>query len=425
MKNAVCLFLLSFAVGLLCSCSDDDDAPSLSFSKATYTMAPEESLNVEIRSSVAVKENTVVKFTISGTAVEGEDYTISAGEVIIKAGQNSAQIQITPKENYNEDRMIKLDLVAVDGYGFGDFKIALISIEPKDKLIYSFQQEYYVLANELTIELSLKKLSDQGAYIPLEDLHIPFSIAEESTAVEGTHFSIAGNIKEFVLKAGETKTKITINFLSQETDKDKLVLEMKDLGIRFVAGNFSKTTVKVYGSTTIGKLFGKWTFKTALSYDYWPEYLAQSGYPASEFTNFPRNNSNKDTLEFVTGEKDMLKVHMTGDFKNYFRDCDIVYLRDEAERLAEEGGYPVSKVTISIMRMSKANVPFSASKIKERAAEIGFRVLEDGKTLEVTVIDYEPVDFMAQVYQDALGYTPEGELPMRVYQLRYHFTKVE
>lgn len=424
MKKAIYLFWLCFATGLLFSCSENDDTPSLSFSKATYVMTSEEVLNVEIRSSVAVKANTVVRFNISGTAVEGEDYSVSAGEVMIKAGESSAQIQVTPKDNYNEDRMIKLDLVAVEGYGFGEYKTALITVEPKDKLIYSFEQDYFVLTNELTVQLTLKKLSDGKAYVPTENLHIPFSFASASTAVEGTHFNINGGVKEFVVKAGESKAKITFSFLLQEDDKDKIVVEMKDLGVRYVPGTFRKATINVYGPTTIGKLFGKWTFKSALSYEYWAEYLPQSGYPASEFVNFPKNNSNKDTLNFVSGEKDMLKVLMTGDLKNYFRDCDITYLRDETERLVE-GGYPPAKVTISVMRMSNTNVKFSADKIKERAAEIGFRVLEDGKTLEVTILDYEPVDFMAQVYLDALGYMPEGSIVMRDYQLRYHFTKVE
>lgn len=53
-----------------------------------------------------------------------------------------------------------------------------------------------------------------------------------------------------------------------------------------------------------------------------------------------------------------------------------------------------------------ANVKFSEKEIDEREAEIGFRVFEeDGEELlEVTIRDYEPVDFLEKTY---LMYQPE------------------
>lgn len=83
MKRIV--FLLSWFVllGTLMSCSDDNDdvnPPALSFAQSVYTLSADASLVVELQASAAATQNTSVSFTISGTAREGIDYTISAKE---------------------------------------------------------------------------------------------------------------------------------------------------------------------------------------------------------------------------------------------------------------------------------------------------------------------------------------------------------
>lgn len=57
-----------------------------------------------------------------------------------------------------------------------------------------------------------------------------------------------------------------------------------------------------------------------------------------------------------------------------------------------------TRVVYSLIEMSKVNVSFSASTVNERKAQVGFRILEDEKTLEVTVFDYAPVDFFMEIY---------------------------
>lgn len=74
--------------------------------------------------------------------------------------------------------------------------------------------------------------------------------------------------------------------------------------------------------------------------------------------------------------------------KNYFRDCELVYVCDTTVRTGLS-----TRVVYSLIEMSKVNVSFSASTVNERKAQVGFRILEDEKTLEVTVFDYAPVDF--------------------------------
>lgn len=136
MKRIV--FLLSWFVllGTLMSCSDDNDdvnPPALSFAQSVYTLSADASLVVELQASAAATQNTSVSFTISGTAREGIDYTISAKEFNLKAGETKAQIVITPKDNYTPDMQIQLELNAVGGFELGKVKITTITVETKDK----------------------------------------------------------------------------------------------------------------------------------------------------------------------------------------------------------------------------------------------------------------------------------------------------
>lgn len=417
MKRIVYLLSLFVVLGTLISCSDDDDVklPVLSFVKSTYTLNADEPLVVEIQVSAPALQNTTVGFTISGTALEGVDYTISAKEFHLKAGETKAQVEITPKDNYTADMQIQLELKAVGGFELGSVKTATISVDAKKKIIYSFVADYYVLAGEATIEAELKT-STGTSYIATEDIHLPFTIDPASTVVKGEHFNVEGNVTEFVIPAGKKNASIKLNFLKQEEGKDKLVLALSNPGEKFILGNYDKATIKVYGPTTVGKLFGKWTFKSCDSFETLKESYG-GVVSESDFINMPIQNLLTDTLEFVPGDKNRMKLHVTGDMKNYFRDCELTYKKDTTIRTGLS-----SNTVYSLIEMSKVNVSFSANTVNERKAQVAFRVLDDEKSLEVTVFDYEPVDFFMEMY-DFFKYDPAAL--MWDAKIEYIFTLVE
>lgn len=425
MKKTIYLLMLVLATGLCFSCSDDDDKaknPVLSFASKTNVLPAAGMVEVVLNSSAIVPENTTVRFSISGTAVEGEDYELSAREFVIRAGERSAKIQITAKDNYAENRTIQLELLPVAGFDPGTESTVSVIVESKEKVIYSFAQENYGLVSSVKVELELKGMNSGSLYSVAKEMKIPFTISAASTAVKGVHYNIKGGVAEFVFEPGTKKASIQIDFVREEADKDQVVLSVDNLGAGFVRGNYKEARIQIYGPTTLGKLIGKWCFKEARSFTWLKEYIPQNGFPTTEVDNLPKNNSDRDTLEFIAGDPGSLKTHLNGDLKNYFRNCEITYLRDEEVRLLEEGGIKPSKVTISVMQMSKANVAFSASTTNEKAAVIGFRILDNG-VLEISLYDFEPVDFLAQVYQDALSWAGD-DVPMSYYPLRYHFTRV-
>lgn len=112
-----------------------------------------------------------------------------------------------------------------------------------------------------------------------------------------------------------------------------------------------------------------------------------------------------------------MKLHVTGDMKNYFRDCELVYVCDTTVRTGLS-----TRVVYSLIEMSKVNVSFSASTVNERKAQVGFRILEDEKTLEVTVFDYAPVDFFMEIYD---FFKDDPQALMWDAKIQYIFSLVE
>src|SRR5690606_29044746 len=123
----------------------------------------------------------------------------------------------------------------------------------------------------------------------------------------------------------------------------------------------------------------------------------------------PTNQSASDMLTF---DEEGVKVSMTGDLGNYFRNSSVTYVKEEEERLQEEVGQP--KVNIVALN-ALANVAFSKTTVNERQAEIGFRVFTQGgqEILEVTIRDYEPTDFLQETYKMYKSFMSDGEyLPL-------------
>lgn len=88
--------------------------------------------------------------------MQGEEYELSANEFVIPAGESTASITVTPKNNFEDGKTIKLELYPVDGYVLGEYNFTLIEVLTKGQLICSFQEENYVLPGEVEIRMDAK-----------------------------------------------------------------------------------------------------------------------------------------------------------------------------------------------------------------------------------------------------------------------------
>ena len=178
MKNIISMICLLLSMCFV-ACHDDDNeekGPQLAFSELIYTLDAEEPLKVEIRVSEPVSANTSVKFNIRGAAIQGEEYELSADEFVIPAGETTASITVTPKNNFEDGKTIKLELYPIDGYVLGEYNFTLIEVLTKGQLICSFQEENYVLPGEIEIRMDAKDANTGKYFSASTDTKVPFIV---------------------------------------------------------------------------------------------------------------------------------------------------------------------------------------------------------------------------------------------------------
>ena len=426
MKNIISIACLLLSMCFV-ACNDDDSeekGPQLAFSKLIYTLDAENPLEVEIQVSEPVPANTSVKLNVRGVAVQGEEYELSADEFVIPAGESTASITVTPKNNFEGGKTIKLELSPVEGYVLGEYNFTLIEVLTKGQLICAFAEENYVLPGELEVRMNAKDANTGKYFSASTDTKVPFIVGKHSTAIEHVHYEFVNNPdKMFVIPAKKSYGTIKIKFLKWEEGKTTLFLLVPDGNDRVLPGDVDQTEIYIKGMTTPDRLVGKWAFKEVTSIEYLRENNWYGG--LDEVAHLPENNLPTDILEFVDGGA-KLKVHATGDMAKYFRDCDVKFLREQQLYLYELAGIGrPPMVTASMLELSQANVNFSGTNEKLRAVQVGFRLLDDKETLEVTVLDYEPTDFLYDTYKSNADYAAEGDFPMDFHMVRYHFTKVK
>ncbi|MCT4615838.1 MAG: hypothetical protein N4A49_13310 [Marinifilaceae bacterium] len=416
MKKAL-LYLL-FAVSLInfTSCSSDsDDSASISLDKNSYFLLSEADLEVKVKVSAPQTTDITVGLNFSGSAEMDKDYTVSGQSVTIKAGQTSASLIISPKDNFKEGKIINIALAKLAGFGFGSISSTAITVQAKEELTFAFVNEYGLVSSYYDLEVDIS--SSNSSYATTADLSLPVEIDASSTAVLGTHFSFEGDKAEVVIPAGKKKGKLRINFIAQEDGKDKLVLKFAELGERFVPGLVVKSNITIVGNETKAKVIGKWKYIVGGDSKLVDYYT--TNYPASDMENYPNKMTEADIIEFVAGEDYMtLKSSLKAGLKNYFVDNSKFTFKVEETVPLQEYGFPAKRVQLSKYTADKVNYKFSANEEQIKEATVAMRVYEEeGKELlEISVMDATPVDFFAAVldFDATLSYN----------HIRYYFERI-
>lgn len=83
---------------------DNDPAPEVQFTKENTVISENEgTINIQIALSQKSGIDLSVPFSVTGTAVEGTDYTITSSPIEIKAGDTTAEISLTVIDNESDD----------------------------------------------------------------------------------------------------------------------------------------------------------------------------------------------------------------------------------------------------------------------------------------------------------------------------------
>lgn len=407
--NAIFMAMLAM-VSLFTSCSKDNDVviPNIGFSQETFGIEVNNEAVLKVSSSAVTSGE--VEYSINSTLVQGEDYTVDKKSFSF-ANSSEALVKVNFLKGFPENTKFEVVLKPVS-FGTLALSQAKVDITTNDVILYTFDKPNYTMTASTDVLLQLSKVS--SSYVAEKSIQLPIELDPTSTAVEGVHFRFT-NGKTINIPAGQNKGTVKIELIKQEAGKDKIVLKIKELPSIFKPGNYNVANIVVFGSL-YDKLEGSWAYKAMTNVEWWE---LNNQWTGDDLSLLPKKNSADDVLTF---SEEGLSVSLKGDLKNYFRNSKVTNMGEVTERLQEIPGLPVPSVKILLIK-ALANVAFSTNTIKEREAEIGFRVFVEGgqEILEVTVRDYEPTDFLQKTYA---MYKNFGDTPvMKSTPLRYHFVK--
>lgn len=431
MQKILKMILVIIVLHGVAGCSDDEvNSPTVSFRRPYYILSTTGDLEVEVRLSEPTSRDLSIGFTVGGTGEEGVDYEISSREFLIPAGQESSTITLSPINTINEGREVSLYLQELEGYDFGWYRQTMIPIEQQDPFTTSFLSTEYNLYEEC--EIGVKLFIGSSEYTsPSYNISIPFEIDPSSTAELGVHYEIVGENKQFIYEKDDMMGRARLRFLRKEDGKDKIVLRLLESDRFLISTSNNRAYVYIDGPIGFDDLVGSWRFSSFSSESHVRRTATMFG-DTGGLDNLPEG-SVSDILVFVReGGKNIVKTdQLVSDLQNYFLDGAEVVEGDIVEnQLYELDEWGLSRSVLQT-EFSKVNLNFSGSSMKESRAEVDFRLLDEGNTLEVRVVQYEPVDFLQEVYSYYSDPHYSGdvnfnkELPMKGdYTLSFQFSRV-
>lgn len=428
-KKFMTFVTVAVAALSLASCEKDPNAPGgagktpvIEFEKVLYTVYDKGTVDVVIKSSVAVTEQLTIPVAFSGKAEKGVDYEVVARDdsgteipaedaVVIKAGEAAGAITIK-NISLTEEKNVSISFTVPEGCEAGTKKVAVVSPDSQEALVYSFQMARGYALESFVTTIKVTGTVSGTDFKAAEDITIPLSLTGEGASVlqfveeketEGgaSTTSIAAPVGPYaVLKAGQNSA--TVKFTVPEGysgDKEALLAVDSDADSRFIEGGDNEfVSIAVRGLQTPDKLVGTWKFSRMYTDDedgleFWYE---------DDLENCPIHN---DGFRLTFSKNDdgvvTVKPEGSGDFNNFFRESTITLT--EPMNLTADGVLLGSATAFerslfvgkshfnTYYKLSKANRAFSAKKEALGEAVIVLCLDDDGLTVEFR--DYDKPEF--------------------------------
>ena len=397
---------------VLASCTENpaETQTMFNFSADTYQLTDEGDLTVTVTATKAVTEAVDIRFTASGTAEEGTDYTVSADHFAFSAGGTEASITLSSVSVNKEDLDLTLTLSdpGVEGYALGAVSSAKITVPAKETVYYSFVQTNLDMESEMEVVLNLVTTSAGADYRTPAEFRLPFTITTD--AVAGTDYRVKDNATEFIFAEGTNSASIVLESLLPDTPDVSYNIS---IGINVDEIDPSYKDYFEEGAYPI--------FEVDLTNPRFTDYIgrwAYSGFPilddpeadratlemitldaGDDLNDLPHDNTSDDVIEFREENGGIAMVtSLSGDLKNYFMDCEISDITATTyEWYFYDPARPLNAVSATL---SAVNYNFSAASVQEQSASVFFAVTSgsDGRQLHVFVRDYQPTDFFQGTY---------------------------
>ena len=233
-KKFMTFVTVAVAALSLASCEKEGgkETPVLEFEKILYTVYDKGTVDVVIKSNVAVAEDVTIPVTFSGEAEKGVDYKIVARDdegneiaaedvVTIEAGKTAGALTVK-NISLSEKKQISVSFAVPEGYAAGTKKTAVVAPDSQEALVYSFQMARGYALESFVTTIKVTGTVSGTDFKAAEDITIPLSLTGEGASVlqfveEGADTrSIAAPAKGpyAVLKAGQTSA--TVKFTVPE-----------------------------------------------------------------------------------------------------------------------------------------------------------------------------------------------------------------
>lgn len=438
-KKFMTFVTVAVAALSLASCEKEGgkETPVLEFEKILYTVYDKGTVDVVIKSNVAVAEDVTIPVTFSGEAEKGVDFKVvkrnaegqevdAEDAVTIEAGGTAGTLTIKNLE-LSSEKQVSISFLAPSGFAVGTKKLAVVSPDSQEALVYSFQMARGYALESFVTTITVTGTVSGTDFKAAEDITIPLSLTGEGASVlqfveeketeggetEGgaSTTSIAASVGPYaVLKAGQRSA--TVKFTVPEGysgDKEALLAVDSDADPRFIEGGDNEfVSIAVRGLQTPDKLVGTWKFSKIWGIDEIIEFHTD-GMEKDEAEAFckelPIHNEGFSLI--FTKEHDgsiKIKPEGTGDFNNFFREAKLslsepiniaahgIVIGDytvlENNGFASEDGYVYQFNTY--YELSNANRAFSSTKESLNKATIVLSISDYGLTMEFRDYDEPP-----------------------------------
>ncbi len=243
-------YVLGQTVNATVTIADNESPPlpTASLSVVDGTAAePNDTARLRLTLGAAANEDVTVAYDVGGSAVAGTDYAALSGQLIVPAGETSADIVITPIDNQTYDgatpRTIDITVQPGDSYNLGDVvqvRVTLNDNEPAPLPVASLAAEPGQTAEDgtgVTVTFTL----NQTATSPVA---IQYQVDTGSTATQGDDFTLS--TQQVVIPAGQTQATLQIQPVDdQSVESTETIILALSAGDGYAVGSNGSVTVSL------------------------------------------------------------------------------------------------------------------------------------------------------------------------------------
>ncbi len=274
----------------------DNDLIEVSFASATSNSLEEGTHNVRVNINPAFGSALTLNYTLSGTATENTDYSISgSGTVSVAANATSVNIPVViTDDNVDEDdETVILTLANGAGYTVGTPKIHMLTITDNDLIEVSFASATSSASEKSTHNVRVNINPAFGAALTL-------NYTLSGTATENTDYSISGSGTVSVA-ANATSVNIPIVITDDNVDDhaETIILTLAS-GAGYTVGSPSEHTLTL---TDLPKIrFHSSGFSVPENQNWWYVRVAIHPAPESDITvNYQLGGTATEDADYEIG----------------------------------------------------------------------------------------------------------------------------